>query len=179
MPEILLLCGKAGSGKTFYANALCAAGGARFFKLSSDDIMLHLFDSCPGPEAHGSFERRCKAYLAELALRLLGFDFNVILDYGFWTRTERDEAKSFFSSAGHSTRLIYFNTPSEVAAKNLKKRAERLRETGEHGFIIEEERRAFFDSLFEPPAKDEDFTIAWSNEDPFARLVTLSALVKE
>lgn len=167
MPEILLLCGKTGSGKTFYADALCSKAGAKFFKLSSDDIMLRLFDVCPGPETHGNFEKRSKAYLATLALRLLDLGLNVILDYGFWTRAERDEARSFFAQSGYGARLVYFDTPSEVAAENLKKRAEHLQKTGELGYIIDEKKRAFFDSLFEPPADDEAFVIAYSAEDPF------------
>ncbi len=165
--EILLLCGKVGSGKTFYADRLDSSG--RFFKLSCDDLMLSLFDLCPGPEKHSDMLSRCKKYLAGVALRLLNAGKNVVLDYGFWTVQERRETGCFFSSAGHKVCIIYFDTDEKTAGKNLETRNAFLKNTGERGYIIDAGMKSLFDSRFEEPLPEECAVTAFGPEDPFFR----------
>lgn len=168
MAEIVFLCGKVGSGKTYYAGQLAADKG--FFPLSCDDLMLTLFDECIGQEMHNRMVARCMEFLRGLALRLLDRGVNVVLDYGFWTRNSRDDARQFFSSRGHTIRLVYVCPQYDTITENLRRRNLRLAASGEKGYRIDGEMRRRFDSLFEPPEPDEDFLIAWSGLDPLSAL---------
>lgn len=163
LPEIVLLCGQVGSGKTFYADTVCADSG--FFKLSCDDMMLALFESCIGPERHADMLARCKKYLADVALRLLRAGMDVVLDYGFWTRTERTETAAFFSSAGFKARVVYVRADTETRRRNLERRNAALKASGGRGYVIDAGAADFFDAQFEPPAPDEEITEAYSDSD--------------
>ncbi len=167
--DILLLCGKVGSGKTFYADRLDSSGD--FFKLSCDDLMLTLFDSCIGPDRHADMLSRCKEYLAGVALRLLNTGRNVVLDYGFWSFKERQENVRFFSSAGHKVHIIYFDTDRKTAVNNLNARNTFLRTEGVRGYIIDDNMKSFFDSKFEDPLPEEGAVTAFSMEDTFCRSI--------
>ena len=127
MPEIIMLCGPCGCGKTTYAKTLQARGNT--FVLSSDDLMLTLFDACIGRERHQ--------------------------DFGFWNRKERLDTKQYFCKQGIPVRLIVLDAPYEIITRHLEQR-NRLIETGKlRAYPIDEEKRKRFSSWFEEPTPDE------------------------
>lgn len=153
MSEIILLCGPCGCGKTHYAQHLRERSGTAV--LSSDDLMLHLFDSCIGPERHQDMLRRCKSFLLQQAEELYALGLTVVLDFGFWSRAERVETKSRFAGRGIPAKLVYLNTPYEVITRHLEIR-NRAVENGElRAYHIDAEKRARFDAWFETPTREE------------------------
>ena len=138
MPEIIMLCGPCGCGKTTYAKTLQARGNT--FVLSSDDLMLTLFDACIGRERHQDMERRCRSFLLRQAESLFALGLDVVLDFGFWNRKERLDTKQYFC---------------EIITRHLEQR-NRLIETGKlRAYPIDEEKRKRFSSWFEEPTPDE------------------------
>lgn len=153
MPEIILLCGPCGCGKTYYAQRLRERGGTAV--LSSDDLMLRLFDGCIGPERHQDMLRRCKSFLLQQAEELHALGLTVVLDFGFWSRAEREETKARFAGRGITAKLVYLNAPYEVITRHLDAR-NRAVERGElRAYHIDAEKRARFDSWFEEPGPEE------------------------
>ena len=148
-----LLCGEVGSGKTTYAKAWEAQTGG--FVLSCDDLMLTLFDACIGPVRHQDMSTRCKSFLYEQALCLLGKGMDVMLDFGYWTRAERLEAKRFFADHGFAAYLVYVQAEADVITVHLAKRNQAIQTQGLRAYHIDAEKRARFHAQFEPPQKEE------------------------
>lgn len=147
-----MLCGKVGSGKSTYAQSLKTKGNT--FILSYDDLMLILFDDCIGPARHQEMVSRCKKFLFEQALEMLEMNIDVILDFGFWSKEERDETKIFFRSKGIKVKLHYVNPPYEVITNNLEIRNKSIND-GVRGYYMTPEKRKKFDSFFQEPSNEE------------------------
>jgi predicted kinase len=128
IPEVYLLCGPAGSGKTTFAEALADQGVA---KLSIDESMSEQHGEAGVDYPVEDYPRREQGVLAENRERLVGFlaaGQSVVMDYGFWRREERAEYKDFVEAHGGRWRLIYFRANLEtlwerVRARNLDIRA--------------------------------------------------------
>ncbi len=157
MAKVIILCGKIASGKTFYANQLRDKNNGVI--LSVDDLMLMLSDSCLG-EHHDDMALRCERYFYKLSEQILPKGLDVIIDFGYWSRTEREEAKEYFKRRGIPAELHYIRIPEEKRLKQLESRNARLLselKTRRPGrvYIIEEALRQRLDQKFEEPSDQE------------------------
>ena len=83
---IHLICGKICSGKTWYARELaCREHGVI---LSTDELTWDLTNNEQGP-GYDAFARRCNRYLRKKAGQIAAAGCSVILDWGFWTKSDR------------------------------------------------------------------------------------------
>ena len=90
MAEVLLICGKICSGKSYLARQLAAEKNAVI--LSVDEITRSLFPEGLG-DRHDVLAARVRAYLLKKAGEIAACGTDVILDWGFWTRSMRQEAR--------------------------------------------------------------------------------------
>ena len=88
----ILLCGRICAGKSTYAARLKQARGA--VVLSCDRLMLTLFGQRLG-SWHDGISERVRAYLLAQSVELLQAGLPVILDFGFWRRSDRLAADAF------------------------------------------------------------------------------------
>ncbi|HKL98991.1 MAG TPA: AAA family ATPase [Mobilitalea sp.] len=161
MAKVIILCGKIASGKSFYANEIQKKTNATI--LSVDDLMLKLSDSCLGSH-HDDMALRCEHYFYSLAEQIIGNDGEVIIDFGYWLRKEREEAKQYFNKRGITVELHYVNIPEDKRLEQLELRNTTLIKDkdnqseepwGERVYIIGEELRKRLDLKFEEPMEDE------------------------
>lgn len=121
-PEVLMLCGLTGSGKSTYAKKLISEG---YVKLSIDESMYSEYGVAdidyPG-EKYVELEKEVKNKLNSRLKELLMAGASVILDYGFWKREERDECKRMVQANGGSWKLFYFKASPTILAKRLRLR---------------------------------------------------------
>lgn len=157
MAKVIILCGRIASGKTYYANKLKEQMNAVI--LSVDELMLRLSDSCLG-QAHDDTARRCERYFYQLAEQMTGNGINVIIDYGYWSREDRREAKEYFRKKGIKAELHYIQVPEELRIMQLENRNKKLieerrsKDTG-RVYIIDEAMRLRLDAKFEEPSSEE------------------------
>lgn len=150
-----MLCGPAGSGKTTYAEDLVAQG---MLKLSIDEDMAqhgkagedYTFEEYPALERGVLYEHRKKLVGSLVAGE------NVVLDYGFGRREERDKYKGLIEDSGGDWRLLYFATPKEVIWERLRER--NLRSDANAVPISEELFNDMF-SWFEVPNREGEIII--------------------
>lgn len=153
MSKVYIICGKICSGKTTYAKKLCKENNA--ILLSVDEIMLSLFDQCCGEKHHQEYERRIKKYLFDKSLEIIEKGFDVVLDWGFWTKEERDATKNFFKSRNIDCQLHYIAVSDEVWEYQLNKRNNEILNNETKAYHLEHSRALYFASMFKAPNDNE------------------------
>ena len=152
MPKVFLTCGKICSGKSTYANKLRTENNAVL--LSVDEIMLALFGRDAG-ENHDTYVERAEKYLYEKSVEIIETGINVVLDWGFWTKAERDAAKEFYRSRGIACEFHYIDIDDETWRKNLEKRNAEIRSGKVNAYYVDEGLAKKFGVIFEKPDKSE------------------------
>lgn len=152
-----MTCGKICSGKSTYAEKLRIERKA--VVLSVDEITLALFGGNAG-DKHDDYVERTEKYLFEKSLDILENDTNVILDWGFWTKAERQYARDFYASHGIRTELHYIEISDEEWQIRINMRNYELQSGKISAYYVDEGLAEKSSSIFEPPEKHEcDFII--------------------
>ncbi|MEP7049074.1 MAG: ATP-binding protein [Pseudomonadota bacterium] len=148
MATVHLVCGFLGSGKTTFAKALTAREAA--IRFSVDEWYLRLFAEGPTYELDREAMTRLLAVLNDLWPELAQAGSNVVLDFGFWHRSLRDEVRDRARAVGASVRLHWLRCPDPLAIARC------LARNGQPGsFLISEQGFHDLKPYFEAPARDE------------------------
>lgn len=141
--RLVLLCGLPASGKTTLAAELADAYGAVQFNPDAWEIALGVdpFDQ--------EFQTRLEAAFWELTQRLLALGTSVVLEWGFWARSERDEKREAARALGVAVELRFLDVPFE----ELVRRVEARHQAG--GLPITTQHMERYRRSFEPPTADE------------------------
>ncbi len=154
MNKVILICGKMCSGKTTYAKSLIKQRPAVL--LSQDEITTIFFGPNGGAE-HYIVVDKTRKYLYSKSLEIIAAGSDVIMDWGFWTQAERQEAIQFYEKNSIKYEWHYVDVSHDVLIRNLNKRNYKI-ETGQltsSYFFPEEVAHRFWNEMFEVPAKDE------------------------
>lgn len=114
----MLTCGLPGAGKTTLARRLAADRGA--LRLTKDEWLWAL-GSTPWD---GTAGEKVEQELWRLAQETLRLGLSVVLDFGLWARSERDEMRRVARGLGVGVELHYLDTPPHelwrrIEARNL------------------------------------------------------------
>jgi predicted kinase len=121
---VYLLCGLTGSGKTTYATELESKGVVRL-ALDEEVHALHERDGVVYPDEYLKYETEAKAQLKERLQHLIQEGKDVVLDYGFWRKEDRDAYKKLIEAAGDKWKLLYFKAEPAILLQRLQLRNER------------------------------------------------------
>lgn len=152
MAKVFLICGKICCGKTTYAQKLCKEKNAVL--LSVDEITLALFGQHCG-DKHDEYVERTEKYLLNKSLELIENNINVVLDWGFWTKAERESAKGFYKSRNIECELHYIDISDKTWKYRLNKRNSAVLANETSAYYIDDNLAAKFASIFEVPSEDE------------------------
>ncbi len=152
MAKAILICGKICSGKSFYTETLRKENNA--VVLSCDEITLSLFDGNLG-DKHDEMCGRIHGYLFGKSLELLEIGVNVILEWGFWSKADRDFARNFYASRGYECEFHYIDVSEELWQKNINKRNREVAEGKTSAYYLDEGLLEKLERLFEVPDRSE------------------------
>jgi predicted kinase len=103
-------------------------------------------------EEHNTRHDLIEAMLWDVAERVLILGVDVILDFGFWGRSEREDYRSRAARLGASSQVHFLNVPTEVLMARLAARNAQL---PPGTFLIPEEKLRAWILQFQSPSQDE------------------------
>ncbi len=150
-PIVYMLCGLTGSGKTTYAQELAKQG---YVRLSLDEEVhrLHERDQIAYPDKYLEYEEEAKESLKQRLQDSIDKGQQVVLDYGFWKRSDRDHYKNLIENLGGAPKLVYFQADPQLLISRLHQRNER---TDANALTVTETMLRDFIARFEEP-RDEN-----------------------
>ncbi|MDO5559227.1 MAG: ATP-binding protein [Oscillospiraceae bacterium] len=153
MAKVILICGKICSGKSYYAKGLQADTKAVI--LSTDEATYDLINNEQG-DFYNIFAARVNRYLRKKAVEIINAGADVILDWGFWTESNRREISQFFKTNNVEYEWHYIDVDDKTWYSNIRTRNERITEgCGGSDFYVDDGLMKKLLSLFEVPHKDE------------------------
>lgn len=159
MSCVYVVIGKIASGKTTWA---CKFKEEKSIVLSHDELMLYLSDNCEGRVAHVERANRISKYFAKVSKDLVDLGISPILDYGFWTKAERNLLKEELSKYGIPYKMIYIKCDEKKRLDRLEKRNQSLANSKQREYIIPPTLRERLDGFFEEPDEDEEVSVVVS-----------------
>ncbi|MER9240653.1 AAA family ATPase [Mesorhizobium sp. M0633] len=151
MPTLYLTCGLPGSGKTSLAKIIEQEASA--LRLTGDDWMHKLYPGLSTPEAEtGPYRGRVESLQWQIALRAIRLRCNVVVDWGLWSRAERDTCRDEARAAGARVVLCFLDVPFDELWERLSRRNAEL-PVGT--FDIARADLLRWSKLFEPPTSEE------------------------
>jgi len=147
-----LMVGLPCSGKTTLAKQLEQDLNA--IRFTPDEWQLQLFEQDAEDPEHDERHNKIEALQWQLATQLLSKDIDVILDFGLWSRVERDDFKARATALGAKTKIYFLDVAYEVLLERLEKRNKEVQVSNESFYIPPSMMKEWF-PLFEAPDEEE------------------------
>ncbi len=152
MAKIILMCGKICSGKTSYSKKLAKETGA--VRFSSDEMLSAIFNPNEN-EYHDKYIDNIRNYLAQKAVEVATAGAVVILDWGFWTKTSREDIVTLLKSHNIDYEWHYMDICEASWKRNIMARNTAVKNKQTTDFFVDDALLDKLNSLFEPPTKSE------------------------
>ena len=120
MATLHLMVGLPCSGKTTLARKLEQTHAA--LRLTPDEWHLRLFGQDAADPQHDARHSLIEALQWEVAERALALGIDVILDFGFWAREEREDFRARAKRLGASSEVHFLDVPSDELLRRLARR---------------------------------------------------------
>ncbi len=145
-----LMVGLPFSGKTTLAQRLEIEKAA--LRLTPDEWQVCLFGQDAKEPEHDSRHSLIEAMLWNIASRVLELGTNVILDFGFWAREEREDYRLRAKKLGASSEVHFLDVSEDELMRRLE---ERNSQSSQESFYISAEMMKPWIAFFQKPTPDE------------------------
>ena len=145
---LILICGLAGAGKTTLAKKLESERKA--VRFCPDDWIIAILKDQTDISERNRLRDPVEQLLWKEAQALLALGVTVILENGFWAKTERDVYRDKARHIGAKVELHYLNAPFNMLWKRVEKRNINSRE-----FLMTKKEMEDAYNTFQPPTDKE------------------------
>lgn len=152
MAKAFLICGKICCGKSTYAYHLRDEN--KGILLSVDELMLALFGPYSG-DNHDLYTKKIQEYLLEKSVEIIQSGHHIILDWGFWTKDSRIQAKEFYQSWNVEYEFHFIDINDNEWKTRIAQRNHAVLAGKAAAYPVDENLAAKFEDLFELPSEDE------------------------
>src|ERR1043166_5557229 len=150
MATLILICGLPGSGKTTKAKQLELEQSA--LRLTPDEWIRPLYGAHPTREVLDAARDPVEGVMWLVAARALTLNVNVILDFGFWSQSEREDFRGRAASLGAGSEVCFLDAPHQELLRRLTVRNAAV---PEDAFHVSEADFTEWSRVFEPPTSAE------------------------
>ena len=150
MATLYLMVGLPCSGKTTLARKLEREKSA--LRLTPDEWQIPLFGQDAEEPEHDVRHSLIESMLWNIASRALELGTNVILDFGFWAREEREDYRLRAKQLGASSEVHYLDVSEDELLRRLE---ERNLQPSQESFLISKEAMKPWIAFFQKPTPDE------------------------
>ena len=150
MATLHLMVGLPCSGKTTLARKLEREQSA--LRLTTDEWHVRLFGQDAEEPEHDARHSLIEAMLWSIACRALELGTNVILDFGFWAKAEREDYRSRAKQLGASSEVHFLDVSADELMHRL---AVRNAQPSQTHFSIPEAMMKPWIEFFQRPTPDE------------------------
>lgn len=161
MSKVIMMCGVCGSGKTTYAKEKEKEG---YIRLSIDE-MWKLYGRRGLDYPYDEYEKlseKVELSLREKLICLIQEGQNVVIDFSFWNKENRNFYRQLIDNAGGTVELVYMKASLETLRKRLTKRNLHLNPNSP--FIITDEILEHHYYGFQEPCNEGEIIIPQNNE---------------
>jgi hypothetical protein len=138
------------SGKTTLAQKLEHELPA--LRLTPDEMQIRLFGQDAEEPEHDDRHSLIEAMLWNIAGRALELGTNVILDFGFWAREEREDYRSRAKHLGAGSEVHFLDVSEDELLRRLEERNSR---PSQESFLISGKAMKPWIAFFQKPTPDE------------------------
>ncbi len=150
MAVLYLMVGLPCSGKTTRAKVL--ENEVRALRFTPDEWQVRLFGHDTLEPEHDKRHSLIEDMLWQIAARALSLGTNIILDFGFWAKEERDDYRSRGQKIGARSEIVFMDVDEEELMKRVRMRNENLSSTIAY---IPEDLMISWIQFFQRPDADE------------------------
>jgi len=149
-PTLFLMVGLPGAGKTTLAKKLEIERPA--LRLTPDEWIPVLYGENLSQEKLDSVRDPVEAMQWQIAAAALRLGVDVMLDFGLWSRRERDDFRARAAALGAKAEICFLDAPhAELSARLAARNANLPPGT----FHVSQEQLDLWWSWFQPPTADE------------------------
>ena len=150
MATLFLICGLPGAGKTTLAKELEQCENA--LRLCPDDWIAQIIADVTDRAELDRLRDPVEAIQWDVARRALVLGVDVVLEFGFWSRAERERFRRGAEALGARVELRYLDVSKEELWARLSRRNADL---PPGTFTVSREELDLWWDWFEPPTEDE------------------------
>lgn len=155
-PLAYIICGFIGAGKTTFARKLEKENGAT--RITKDEWVIKIFgNKITSDNKFPEYDKNITELAKNIAFKILKSGGDVIIDEGFWVKSQRDDIKKKISELGARPILYYVEYPVEKMRERVVARS---KNPTEDSFEISGEMFDSYVKYWEPPVESEEFILA-------------------
>ena len=155
-PIAYVICGFIGAGKTTFARKLEKETGA--IRVTKDEWIIKIFGNKITLDNNFEvYDKNITKLATDIAFKILKAGKDVIIDEGFWVKSQRDDIKKKILQVGAKPIFYYV----ENSVEKMKERViNRSNNPTKDSFEINEEMFDKYLKYWEPPKKEEGILLA-------------------
>jgi predicted kinase len=154
-PIAYVICGFIGAGKTTFARKL--EKEIKAIRITKDEWMIKIFgNKITSDMDFERYDKNVTELAREFAFKILKSGGDVIIDEGFWVKSQRDDIKKKILYIGAKPILYYVECPVEKMRERVVNRS---KTPSLDSFEINEEMFDKYLKYWEPPIVEEDFLL--------------------
>jgi len=153
-PTVYMICGFIGAGKTTFAKKLEKDTGA--VRITKDEWLIKLFGNSPLIDRFEEYDKKICELANDIAFQFVEQGVDVIIDDGFWYKSQREEMKDRIKKAGAKVMLYYIKSSMKTMKDGV---AGRNNNITKDSFEVSEKMFDDYAKYWEPPSEDENYIL--------------------
>jgi len=155
-PIAYIISGFIGAGKTTFARKLEKETGA--IRITKDEWVIKIYgNKITSDKNFEKYDKNITKLATDIAFKILKAGKDVVIDEGFWAKSQRDDIKKKVSEVGAKPILYYVECPVEKMRERVVTRSNI---PPEDSFEISGEMFDSYLKHWQPPEEDEEFILA-------------------